>query len=141
MSAKILAETQLTVGGPSRPISRLDGNAKSSKACDYFFKEALVGRNLAQYHAECVFGQFQVGAGDAMSDPHTHQRTTWCHLRPGSLESEVTHEGTHYAKPHPMGIRSPENADEIFAKRLGEALREKETDRVESGPVVLGFFQ
>jgi hypothetical protein len=47
----------------------------------------------------------------------------------------------HYAKPRPMDPRSPEDADEILAERLGEALDEEDADEQEDDPVVLGFFQ
>jgi len=43
-----------------------------------------------------------------------------------------------------MDPRSPENADEILAKRLDEALGEEEeekADEQEDDPVVLGFFR
>ena len=65
VSALILAETQWTVSGLARGISRSDGNAKSRRAYDYFFGGAdWSAANLAQYHAEYVFGQLQVGTGD-----------------------------------------------------------------------------
>lgn len=46
----------------------------------------------------------------------------------------------HYAKPRPMDLRNPENADEILAERLAKALGEGDTDEQEDDPVVLGFF-
>ena len=46
-----------------------------------------------------------------------------------------------YTKPRSMDPRSPENADEILAERLGEALGEKDTANQEDDPVVLGFFR
>ena len=65
VSALILAETQWTVSGLSEGISRPDGNAKSRRAYDYFFGGANWSvTDLAQYHAEYVFDQFQVGADD-----------------------------------------------------------------------------
>ena len=47
----------------------------------------------------------------------------------------------HYGKPSPMIPRSPENADEILAERLDEALGEEDTDKQEEDPLVLGFFR
>jgi len=47
----------------------------------------------------------------------------------------------HYAKPRPMDPRRPDDADEIFAERLAEALGEEDTDGEEEDPVVLGFFR
>ena len=65
VSALILAETQWTVSGLSEGISRPDGNAKSRRAYDYFFGGAnWSATDLAQYHAEYVFDQLQVGAND-----------------------------------------------------------------------------
>ena len=65
VSALILAETQWTVSGLSQGISRPDGNAKSRRAYDYFFEGAdWSATDLAQLHAEYVFDQLQVGAGD-----------------------------------------------------------------------------
>ena len=46
----------------------------------------------------------------------------------------------HYAKPCPMDPRSPENADEILAERLDEALGEEEAEKQEDDPVVMGSF-
>jgi hypothetical protein len=65
VSALILAETQWTVSELSQGISRPDGNAKSRRAYDYFFGGAdWSATDLAQCHAEYVFDQLQVGAGD-----------------------------------------------------------------------------
>jgi hypothetical protein len=65
VSALILAETQWTVSGLSRGISRPDGDAKSRRAYDYFFGGAdWSATNLAQCHIEYVFEQLQVGTGD-----------------------------------------------------------------------------
>nr|WP_273838676.1 transposase [Halococcus sp. PRR34] len=61
----MLAEAQWTVGELSRGISRPDADAKSRRAYDYFFGGAdWSATNLAQCHAEYVFDQLQVGAGD-----------------------------------------------------------------------------
>jgi len=65
VSTLILGEAQWTVSELSRGISRPDGNAKSRRAYGYFFGGAdWSPTNLAQYHAEYVFNQLQVGAGD-----------------------------------------------------------------------------
>jgi transposase len=59
---------------------------------------------------------------------------------PGHLSRKLRASGMHYAKPRPMDPRSPDNADEILAERLGEALGEKDAEEQEDDPVVLGFF-
>ena len=65
VSALILSEAQWTVCGLSRGISRPDADAKSRRAYDYFFGNAdWSATDLAQYHAEYVFDQLQIGAGD-----------------------------------------------------------------------------
>ncbi|EMA56377.1 transposase, IS4 [Halococcus thailandensis JCM 13552] len=65
MSTLILGEAQWTVSGLARGISRPDADAKSRRAYDYFFGGAdWSPTNLAHYHAEYVFDQLQVGAGD-----------------------------------------------------------------------------
>ena len=46
-----------------------------------------------------------------------------------------------YAKPRPMDPRSPDDADEILAERLGQALGEDDRDTKEDDPIVLGFFR
>ena len=60
---------------------------------------------------------------------------------PAHLSRKLRASGMHYAKPRPMDPRSPENAEEILAERLGEALGEEDTDKEEDDPVVLGFFR
>ncbi|GAA0452370.1 MULTISPECIES: IS630 family transposase [Halococcus] len=60
---------------------------------------------------------------------------------PSHLSRKLRESGMYYAKPRPMDPRSPENADEILAERLGEALDEKDTEEQEDDPVVLGFFR
>ena len=45
-----------------------------------------------------------------------------------------------YAKPRPMDPRRPENAEEILAERLGQALGEDDHEP-EEDPVVFGFFR
>ena len=46
----------------------------------------------------------------------------------------------HYAKPRPIDPRSPDNAGEILAERLGEALGEDDQESEEDDPLILGFF-
>uniref|UniRef100_UPI0018E4F288 winged helix-turn-helix domain-containing protein n=1 Tax=Saliphagus sp. LR7 TaxID=2282654 RepID=UPI0018E4F288 len=60
---------------------------------------------------------------------------------PTHLARKLRASGMHYAKPRPMDPRSPENADEILAERLGEALGEDDHTHEEDDPVVLGFFR
>ncbi|MEF8881087.1 MAG: IS630 family transposase [Halapricum sp.] len=59
---------------------------------------------------------------------------------PTHLARKLRASGMHYAKPRPMDPRSPDDAEEILAERLGEALGEgQESD--EDDPVVFGFFR
>jgi len=59
---------------------------------------------------------------------------------PTHLARKLRASGMHYAKPRPMDPRSPDDAEEILAERLDQALGEDEaTD--EEDPVVLGFFR
>ncbi|GAA0478819.1 helix-turn-helix domain-containing protein [Halococcus dombrowskii] len=60
---------------------------------------------------------------------------------PAHLSRKLRASGMHYAKPRPMDPRSPDDADEILAERLSEALDEKDIDEQEDDPVVLGFFR
>ena len=60
---------------------------------------------------------------------------------PAHLSRKLRASGMHYAKPRPMDPRRPDDADEIFAERLGQALGEEDTDGEEDDPVVLGFFR
>lgn len=65
VSALILAETQWTVSGLSRGISRPDGTAKSRRAYDYFLGGAdWSAADLAQQQAAYVFERLDVGADD-----------------------------------------------------------------------------
>ena len=57
------------------------------------------------------------------------------------LSRKLRESGMHYAKPRPMDPRSPENADEILAELLDEALGEEDADHQEEDPLVLGFFR
>jgi putative transposase len=45
-----------------------------------------------------------------------------------------------YAKPRPLDPRRPDNAEEILAERLAEALGEDDPEP-EEDPVVFGFFR
>ena len=45
-----------------------------------------------------------------------------------------------YAKPRPMDPRRPDDADEILAERLAEALGEDDHQAGGDDPVVFGFF-
>gem|GEM_PF-4957458 len=48
----------------------------------------------------------------------------------------------HYAKPRPMDPRRPDDADEILAERLGQALGEESSEKTEEEePIVFGFFR
>ena len=60
---------------------------------------------------------------------------------PAHLSRKLRTTGMQYAKPRPMDPRRPDNADEVLAERLSEALGEKEDREEEDGPVVLGFFR
>jgi putative transposase len=59
---------------------------------------------------------------------------------PTHLARKLRTSGMNYAKPRPMDPRSPDDADEILAERLTEALGEGE-ENDEDDPVVLGFFR
>src|SRR5699024_3419678 len=60
---------------------------------------------------------------------------------PAHLSRKLRKSGMYYAKPRPMDPRSPENAEEILAERLGEELGEKDVEEQEADPVVLRFFR
>jgi putative transposase len=60
---------------------------------------------------------------------------------PAHLSRKLRASGMHYAKPRPMDPRSPENAEEILAERLNEALGEDDQESDEDDPVILGFFR
>ena len=60
---------------------------------------------------------------------------------PAHLSRKLRASGMHYAKPRPMDPRSPENAEVILAERFAKALGEKDTDKEEDDPIVLGFFR
>jgi hypothetical protein len=46
-----------------------------------------------------------------------------------------------HAKPRPMDPRRPDDAEEIFAERLSEALGVDTDEDEEDDPVVFGFFR
>lgn len=58
---------------------------------------------------------------------------------PAHLSRKLRQAGMNYAKPRPMDPRSPEDADEILAERLAQALGED--NQTEDDPVILGFFR
>ena len=49
--------------------------------------------------------------------------------------------GMNYAKPRSMDPPRPDNAEEILAERLAQALGEEEQETERDDPVVLGFFR
>jgi len=83
------------------------------------------------------------------------QRTTWIQLiedelgvsyHPGHVSRLLRRTyGMSYSIPRPETPSRPENAEEILAERLEDALGEIEADRAEEGPdsegTVLGFFR
>ena len=58
---------------------------------------------------------------------------------PTHLARKLRASGMNYAKPRPMDPRSPADAEEILAERLGQALGEGPKE--EDDPIVLGFFR
>jgi len=62
---------------------------------------------------------------------------------PTHLARKLRASGMHYAKPRPMDPHSPDDAEEILAERLDQALGEENRDnsQEEDDPVVLGFFR
>lgn len=64
VSTIIMAEDQWTVSEFSRGVSRPDEDAKTDGAYRYFLGKAdWSATDLAQYHADYVFDQLQIGAG------------------------------------------------------------------------------
>jgi putative transposase len=59
---------------------------------------------------------------------------------PAHLSRKLRGAGMKYAKPRPLDPRRPDNAEEILAERLREALGEDD-DEPEEEPVVFGFFR
>jgi putative transposase len=59
---------------------------------------------------------------------------------PAHLSRKLRGAGMTYAKPRPLDPRRPDNAEEILAERLREALG-KEGPETEEEPVVFGFFR
>ncbi|SNR60992.1 putative transposase [Halorubrum vacuolatum] len=60
---------------------------------------------------------------------------------PAHLSRKLRASGMHYAKPRPMDPRSPDDAEEILAERLSQALGEDDDESDEDDPVILGFFR
>lgn len=62
---------------------------------------------------------------------------------PAHLSRKLREAGMNYAKPRPMDPRRPDDAEEILAKRLAEALgeNEQETEDTADDPIVFGFFR
>jgi putative transposase len=60
---------------------------------------------------------------------------------PAHLSRKLREAGMNYAKPRPMDPRRPDDAEEIFAERLSEALGEGTNEEEEDDPVVFGFFR
>ena len=61
---------------------------------------------------------------------------------PAHLSRKLREAGMNYAKPQPMDPRRPDNADEILAERLGQALGEDRSGTTEEEePIVFGFFR
>ena len=59
---------------------------------------------------------------------------------PAHLSRKLREAGMNYAKPRPMDSRRPDDAEEILAERLGQALGEDDQDP-EDDPIVLDFFR
>jgi putative transposase len=59
---------------------------------------------------------------------------------PAHLSRKLRTAGMKYAKPRPMDPRRPDDAEEMLAERLGQALGEDDSDP-EEAPVVFGFFR
>ena len=59
---------------------------------------------------------------------------------PAHLSRKLREAGMNYAKPRPMDPRRPDDADEILAERLAEALGEDDHQAGGDDPVVFGFF-
>ncbi|SIS22368.1 Transposase [Natronorubrum thiooxidans] len=62
---------------------------------------------------------------------------------PAHLSRKLREAGMNYAKPRPMDPRRPDDADEILAERLDQALGEDDPKNEEekAEPVVFGFFR
>ncbi|WP_121304581.1 helix-turn-helix domain-containing protein [Haloarcula quadrata] len=61
---------------------------------------------------------------------------------PAHLSRKLRESGMHYAKPRPMDSWSPDEADEILAERLDQALGEETSGKTkEEEPIVFGFFR
>ncbi|WP_434737308.1 helix-turn-helix domain-containing protein [Haloarcula montana] len=60
---------------------------------------------------------------------------------PAHLSRKLREAGMNYTKPRPMDPRRPDEAEEIFAERLAEALGEDTDKEGEDDPVVFKFFR
>ncbi len=60
---------------------------------------------------------------------------------PDHLSRKLREAGMNYAKPRPIDPRRPDDADEILAERLGQALGEDDHQAGGDEPVVSGFFR
>jgi len=60
---------------------------------------------------------------------------------PAHLSRKLREAGMNYAKPRPMDPRRPNDAEEVLAERLDEALGEDDQEEKEDEPVVFGFFR
>lgn len=60
---------------------------------------------------------------------------------PAHLSRKLRAAGMHYAKPRPLDPRRPDDAEEILAERLAQALGEGDQVEKEDEPVVFGFFR
>ncbi|MDQ2072356.1 winged helix-turn-helix domain-containing protein [Haloarcula sp. H-GB4] len=58
---------------------------------------------------------------------------------PEHLSRKLREAGMNYVKPRPMDPRRPDDADEILAERLKQALGEDHDE--EADPIVFGFFR
>ena len=60
---------------------------------------------------------------------------------PAHLSRKLRAAGMNYAKPRPMDLRQPDNAEEILAERLSKALDEGKHEKGGDEPIVFGFFR
>ncbi len=60
---------------------------------------------------------------------------------PAHLSRKLREAGMNYAKPRPMDPRHPDDAEEILAERLDQALGEEAHEEKDDEPVVFGFFR
>jgi putative transposase len=70
----------------------------------------------------------------------THSSENATASRMAHLSQKLRGAGMKYAKPRPMDPRRPDNAEEILAERLGQALGEDDPE-TEEDSVIFGFFR